>query len=56
MSIGGASEARGDLLRAADPPRPRAEVVAAAIALGAEADEADELVADLLGDGLLAES
>ncbi|MCB9705012.1 MAG: hypothetical protein H6711_24260 [Myxococcales bacterium] len=56
VSIGGASEALVDLLRAADPPRPRAEVVAAAIALGAEADEADELVADLLGDGLLAES
>ena len=53
MAIGTASEALVDLLIAADPPRPRAELAAVAIELGAAADEAQELLDDLIAEGLL---
>ncbi|KIG16149.1 hypothetical protein DB30_04867 [Enhygromyxa salina] len=56
LAIGTASAALVGLLIAADPPRPRAELVAAAIELGAEADEADELLDDLIAEGLLIQS
>lgn len=53
MAIGTASEALVGLLIAADPPRPRAELAAVAIELGAAADEAQELLDDLIAEGLL---
>ncbi|HGG58168.1 MAG TPA: hypothetical protein ENK31_10265 [Nannocystis exedens] len=52
-ALGGASEGLVRLLLAASRPRPRAEIAAAARRLGAEADEADELLDELLNDGLL---
>lgn len=52
-ALGGASEGLVRLLLAASPPRPRAEVVATAIRLGAEATEANELLGGLIEDGLL---
>jgi hypothetical protein len=53
LVIGTASEALVGLLLAADPPRPRAELVAVAIELGAAADEAQGLLDDLIREGLL---
>jgi hypothetical protein len=53
LALGTASAPLVELLRAAEQPRPRASLRAAAIELGAEPDEADELLDDLLRDGLL---
>lgn len=53
LAIGTASEPLVGLLLAADPPRPRAELVVAAIELGAEPDEAEALLEDLIAEGLL---
>jgi len=44
----------GSLLDAAASPRPRAELEAEAVRLGATADEAREILDDLLRDGVLA--
>jgi hypothetical protein len=53
LAIGTASEALVGLLIAADPPRPRDELIAVAIELGAAADEAQGLLDDLISEGLL---
>jgi hypothetical protein len=53
LALGGASEGLVRLLLAAAQPRPRAELIAIAHELGAEGDEAEELLGDLTGDGLL---
>jgi hypothetical protein len=53
LAIGTASAALVGLLIAAEPPRPRAELAAAAIELGAAPDEAHELLDDLIAEGLL---
>jgi hypothetical protein len=55
LGIATASPSLVELLRAADPARPRAELAAAAIELGAEPHEADELLDELLGENLLCE-
>jgi hypothetical protein len=55
LGIATASRALVELLHAADPPRPRAELAAIAIELGAELLEANELLDELLGEGLLCE-
>ncbi len=53
LGIASASKPLVELLRAAEPPRPRSELTAVAIELGAEPHEADELLDELIGDGLL---
>ncbi|MEZ4381903.1 MAG: hypothetical protein R3A79_11200 [Nannocystaceae bacterium] len=53
LALGGASEGLVRLLLAAAEPRPRAELAAVAVALGAEGHEAEELLDELVGDGLL---
>ena len=53
LGLAHGSQALVELVAAADRPRPRAELVAAAIELGAAPDEADELLDDLVGEGLL---
>lgn len=53
LGIASASKPLVELLRAVEHPRPRAELVSVAIELGAEADDADELLDELLGEGLL---
>lgn len=53
LALGTASRELVELLGAARVPRSRGELVSVAITLGAEAGEADELLDDLIGDGLL---
>ncbi len=53
LGIASASGPLAALLRAAAEPRPRSELAATAVELGAEAHEADELLDDLLREGLL---
>jgi hypothetical protein len=53
LGIATASKPLVELLGAADPPRLRAELATLAIELGAEPHEADALLDDLLGEGLL---
>jgi hypothetical protein len=53
LAIGTASEGLVELLRAASPARRRAELTRLAVELGADADEAESLLDDLVGDGLL---
>ncbi|PRQ06418.1 hypothetical protein [Enhygromyxa salina] len=55
LALGTASAGLVGLLIAAERPRPRAELVTVAIELGAAADEADELLDDLIADGLLSQ-
>ncbi|HVI01450.1 MAG TPA: hypothetical protein VM869_22180 [Enhygromyxa sp.] len=55
LGIAGASQGLVELLRAAEHPRPRAELVSVAIELGAEPHEAEALLQDLLREGLLRE-
>lgn len=55
LGLASASAALVELLRAADRPRSRAELASAAIELGAEPHEADELLDELLAEGLLCE-
>jgi uncharacterized protein len=54
LAIATASKPLVELLYAADPPRARPELARVAVELGAEAHEADELLDDLLAEGLLA--
>lgn len=53
LGLANASEPLVELLRAAETPRSRAELASVAVDLGAEAHEADELLTDLLAEGLL---
>jgi hypothetical protein len=53
LALGTASRELVELLRAAAVPRPRDELARVAVTLGAEADEADELLEDLVRDGML---
>lgn len=53
VSLGTASEPLVRLLQFAGDGRPRAELTAEAVRLGAEPHEADELLAGLVADGLL---
>lgn len=53
LALGTASRELVELLRAAVEPRPRDELASEAIRLGAEVHEAEELLDDLVGDGLL---
>lgn len=53
IALGTASEALVELLRAASPARPRAELARVATELGAEPGEADALLDDLVAEGLL---
>jgi hypothetical protein len=53
LALGTASRGLVELLRAAAVARPREELAGVAVTLGAEADEADELLDDLVRDGLL---
>jgi hypothetical protein len=53
LALGTASQGLVELLQAAAIPRPRVELAGVATALGAEAHEADELLDDLVRDGLL---
>jgi len=55
LGIATASEPLVELLRAAEDPRPRAELASVAIELGADSHDADELLDDLLRDKLLCE-
>jgi hypothetical protein len=55
LAIGTASRELVELLRAAAPARARDELVRVAVSLGAEPHEAEELLDDLVGDGLLRE-
>ena len=53
LAVGTASEALVELLMAAAPARPRAELARVAIELGASIDEAESLLDDLVADALL---
>jgi hypothetical protein len=53
LALGTASQGLVELLLAAAVPQPRDELARVAMKLGAEAHEADELLDDLVGDGLL---
>lgn len=53
VALGSASRELVELLRAAADPRARGELASVAITLGAEVDEAEELLDDLVRDGLL---
>ncbi len=53
LVLGTASEGLVELLLAAAPARPRAELARVAVELGADVDEADSLLDDLVADGLL---
>jgi hypothetical protein len=56
LGLASASPALVELLRAAERPRPRAELASVAIELGAEPHDADELLTELLAEGLLCPS
>jgi hypothetical protein len=53
LALGTGSRELVELLCAASVPRPRDELASVAVTLGAEPSEADELLDDLVGDGLL---
>lgn len=53
LAIGTASQGLVELLLAASPARPRAELARVAVELGAEVEDAESLLDDLIADGLL---